>query len=181
MRDRFGDEDDLASGERDDEVVDLLDTFFLRSLPDVGGIHVGSVVRPVGGRRKAQTLEHIARQLDVPLSTVAYVGDSITDVAAFRLLDSVGGLGISFNGNRYALGAATVGVASYSLLAVLPVLEAWETGGRSRVYEHALSQSSQDPGELVWLPGLPSEQLETIIAKHAGVRTEVRAAPGRLG
>src|SRR6266566_517851 len=46
------------------------------------------------------------------LSGFAFIGDSITDAAALRYTDSCGGLAVAFNGNGYAIEAATLGVAS---------------------------------------------------------------------
>ena len=41
-----------------------------------------------------------------------YVGDSITDVEAFKLVRDNGGLTVSFNGNSYAVKNAEVAVLS---------------------------------------------------------------------
>ena len=48
----------------------------------------------------------------LPLSNVMYVGDSITDVEAFKLVRDNGGLTVSFNGNQYAVKNAEVAVLS---------------------------------------------------------------------
>ncbi len=45
-----------------------------------------------------------------------YVGDSITDVEAFKLVRDNGGLTVSFNGNSYAVKNAEVAVLSESNL-----------------------------------------------------------------
>ena len=44
------------------------------------------------------------------LEDVMYVGDSITDVEAFKLVRDNGGLTVSFNGNSYAVKNAEVAV-----------------------------------------------------------------------
>ena len=44
------------------------------------------------------------------LADVMYVGDSITDVEAFKLVRDNGGLSVSFNGNSYAVKNAEVAV-----------------------------------------------------------------------
>jgi len=63
-------------------------------------------VRAMGGREKVSaiwdTLERTQRD---PKDTI-YIGDSITDVEAFRALDEVGGVSVSFNGNKYAIATA---------------------------------------------------------------------------
>ncbi len=48
----------------------------------------------------------------LPLSDVMYVGDSITDVEAFKLVRENGGLTVSFNGNNYAVRNAEIAVLS---------------------------------------------------------------------
>ena len=53
---------------------------------------------------------------DVVLEDVMYVGDSITDVEAFKLVRDNGGLTVSFNGNSYAVKNAEVAVQSESNL-----------------------------------------------------------------
>ncbi|NPA40265.1 MAG: hypothetical protein GXO57_07470 [Thermodesulfobacteria bacterium] len=60
-------------------------------------------VNPVGGKEKARSCKLISEKLGEPLSEATYIGDSITDTDAFKLVKEGGGITISFNGNRYAL------------------------------------------------------------------------------
>jgi len=76
---------------------------------------IGRVLREVttlGGEQKAQAIRDITKKLHTPLSSVVYVGDSITDVQAFQLVRQNDGLTISFNGNPYAVKNAAVSVMS---------------------------------------------------------------------
>jgi energy-converting hydrogenase A subunit R len=172
---------DLMLGLWDKEIVDLLNTFFYSQLPQVGYPHPGDIVRPLGGRRKAQSLESIARRNRISLSAFAYVGDSINDAAAFRCLDALGGLAVSFNGNHYALGSATVGVASEDLTAILPVLDAWETGRGKAVRALASQPPPSADGHWAWLPDLRTSELEATVIHHAAIRHIVRASAAGLG
>ena len=70
----------------------------------------------VGGEQKAEAIRNIAKRLGVELEDVMYVGDSITDVEAFKLVRDNGGLTVSFNGNGYAVKNAEVVVQSESNL-----------------------------------------------------------------
>jgi len=69
-------------------------------------------IKPVGGREKANAVMDVVRKLDTKLPEVMYVGDSITDEEAFRLVREGGGLTVSFNGNSYAVKTAEIGVMS---------------------------------------------------------------------
>lgn len=181
IRERFATAQ-VTDGTLDTVIVEIFDELFLRSLPSSGVPYPGSIIRPTGGRRKALYLEEIARDLGISLSRIAYVGDSITDSAAFKLLDAVGGLGIAFNGNEYALSVATVGVASPTLTEILPLLAAWEEGGREAVWEYVQNyRRSDSERDVSWLPGCGGDALRATIARHAVVRKAVRADAAALG
>jgi len=69
-------------------------------------------VNPVGGTEKAAAVKDIVSRLKISLRNAMYVGDSITDVEAFKLVREGGGLTVSFNGNNYAVREAEVAVLS---------------------------------------------------------------------
>lgn len=97
--------DDLS--EKDQEVVRRLDRIFWHIIP---GFHAGAIfndVNPVGGREKAVSVNDSLKRTGLNTSDVFYVGDSITDVQALELVSSAGGMALSFNGNSYAVRAAT--------------------------------------------------------------------------
>jgi energy-converting hydrogenase A subunit R len=93
-------------------VVLELDDIFWRQLPGMKIYGLIKDTNPVGGREKARAIELIVEQEDVRLHDVLYVGDSITDVEAFRLVKSAGGLAVSFNGNGWAVKEASFAVTS---------------------------------------------------------------------
>ncbi|MDQ6946086.1 MAG: hypothetical protein M3256_07390 [Actinomycetota bacterium] len=180
LRERFQ-STDLGLGGSDDELIDLLDPFFLERLPTFGLPHPTSIVQPRGGRRKLECLKTIAREARIPMSDVVYVGDSITDEAALRFVDKAGGLSIAFNGNRFAIRAATVAVASRSTADLLPLLDAWDVGGRPAVRAVLDSKGLGGDVDAVWLPGLSNTDVGHTVERHARTRSAVREGAARLG
>jgi energy-converting hydrogenase A subunit R len=97
---------------KDQATLKRLDQIFWEEIPKMTCAKFLSEVTTVGGEEKAQAIRDIAKKLNLPLSAVMYVGDSITDVQAFQLVRENGGLTVSFNGNNYAVKNAEVSVMS---------------------------------------------------------------------
>ncbi len=72
-------------------------------------------------KRKPSRTRH--KKTGVKLSDVLYVGDSITDVEAFKLVRENGGLTVSFNGNEYAVRNAEVAVLSENNMVTAVIAE----------------------------------------------------------
>jgi energy-converting hydrogenase A subunit R len=159
-------------------IVSTFDAVFSQEFPDAHVPYPTTLVRPRGGQRKVDAITHLSSATSIPPKDLAFVGDSITDVAAFQFVSEAGGLAISFNGNRYALLEADVSVAGDSLAEVLPIVEAWQEGGRDSVRSLCQRSSGEQP---VWLKGLDSGSFESIVRRDAEVRVKVRGAPGDLG
>ncbi len=104
-----------ADGRR---TVQRLDEIFWTELPKMEINRILLEVNPVGGREKARAITDIVASHAVGLHEVFYVGDSITDVEAFRLVKSAGGMALSFNGNHWAVNAASFAATSQSALAI---------------------------------------------------------------
>ena len=98
--------------------VQELDRIFWALLPDMEINRIIEDVNPVGGREKALAIESIAEAEGAELRDVIYVGDSITDVDAFRMLKTAGGMTVSFNGNSWAVKEASFAVTSHSALPI---------------------------------------------------------------
>jgi energy-converting hydrogenase A subunit R len=96
----------------DQEKLGRLDTIFWSEIAGMGLGRVFFEVTTVGGSQKAAAIEDAVAKLSVPLEDVMYVGDSITDVEAFKLVRDNGGLTVSFNGNNYAVKNAEIAVLS---------------------------------------------------------------------
>ncbi len=107
---------DLAEESR--RVVFELDDIFWRILPSMKIYGIIKDTNPVGGREKARAIERIADREDAQLRDVFYVGDSITDVDAFRLVKSGGGLALSFNGNDWAVKEASFAATGRNALPI---------------------------------------------------------------
>lgn len=94
------------------ETVDRLDEIFWNELPKMESGRMITDVNPVGGTEKTRAVEDIVKKLDCNLGGVMYMGDSITDEQALRLVRENDGLAVSFNGNSYSLRESDVAVLS---------------------------------------------------------------------
>jgi energy-converting hydrogenase A subunit R len=100
---------------------EVLDEIFFKEVPSMD---IGSVledVKTVGGENKKEAVQDIISSFKFKASDLMYVGDSITDVQPLRFAAENRGIGISFNGNDYALNEAEIAVIAdnNSILAVL--------------------------------------------------------------
>jgi energy-converting hydrogenase A subunit R len=185
---------------RDESVIQRLDEIFWSEIPKmfVGRILIDVVT--VGGEQKAEAIRDAAKHLGVELEDVMYVGDSITDVEAFRLVRATGGLTVSFNGNSYAVMNAEVAVLSESNLVTaviadlyctlgkeqtLTVLGSWsyETLKKNGVNETLLRQlSSLYPDALPKVQIVTTQNMKSLGKESSEFRKKVRGvAIGRLG
>lgn len=172
---------DLERGTKDAEIKRHLDQFYWQDLPTT---RFGVIINKIavrGGRRKAWALEQISRRKKVSLRDLLFVGDSITDVRACQLVEVMGGLAIAFNGNQFILPHATVGVASDSLMDILPVVEAWGQHGRFGAKEWVNKRGKPTRDVYSWLPGVGTEALRLVAEQHARSRRHVRADAAKLG
>jgi energy-converting hydrogenase A subunit R len=94
----------------------------------IGQIYSG--VNPVGGIEKAEAIRDVVRRLPTTLREVMYVGDSITDKEAFRLVKKNDGLAVSFNGNRYAIENADIAVMSRDSQVTAAIAETFLRSGK---------------------------------------------------
>ncbi len=93
------------------------------------GVEPLKVIKIVGGIGKVEALMKFRKELDVDLSDIAYVGDSITDDELHRFLKERGGLPIAVNSDYYGIRNAVVAVATEDMGNLQPVLEAWASSG----------------------------------------------------
>lgn len=182
LRDLYS--DDLSSGTKDEPIREQLDPFFWESGLAGALALPGEAVTVMGGRRKAWTMEEVARVKGASLRNAAFVGDSITDVQGARMLESLGGLAIAFNGNAFILPDVTVAVAATRLDAIHPILEAWTSGGRGQVKRMVggVPRPGADEGpHFHWMVGCEAAQLKEVIALHKVFRRRMREAAAKLG
>lgn len=140
------------------EAIGQCERIFLEKIPamDIGLIY--QEVNPVGGAEKARALEESLAKTGIPMADAIYVGDSITDVQAFETVRSGGGLGISFNGNHYAVNAAQVIVVADSVWPIALLTAIFQLWGKEGVLEVAGPEGPQKSKYLV----LPEKLIEPL-------------------
>ena len=106
--------EDLTETSR--KTITLMDKIFWKDLPKLAINELLLAVNPIGGVEKANAVEKITMMQGCCLQDVMYVGDSITDVEAFRLVRNGGGLAVSFNGNDWAVKEAKIAVTASNAL-----------------------------------------------------------------
>jgi energy-converting hydrogenase A subunit R len=120
---------------KDQSIVQRLDDIFWGKIPKMFvGKFLSSVIT-IGGEQKAESISDAAKRSSAQLSDVMYVGDSITDVEAFRLVRAKGGLTVSFNGNGYAVNNAEVAILAESNLVIAVLAELFCKFGKRKVIE----------------------------------------------
>ena len=163
---------------KDQETIADLDALFWEELPELSVYTIVEEVSPVGGPEQASSIRRAAAQEDMPLSETMYVGDSITDVQAFRTVREAGGLAVSFNGNRWAIEEADLAIVSPRADPVLPLARAFFEGGVSAVEGKDWAGGSIK-SFAVWLEGA---NIEGVITRSEALRKKVRGEGiGRLG
>jgi energy-converting hydrogenase A subunit R len=182
----------------DQETLNRLDDIFWNEIANMSIGKIFSEVKTVGGEQKAEAIRDVAKKLGVPLEDVMYMGDSITDVEAFKLVKDNGGLTVAFNGNQYAVKNAEVAVLAENNTATAVIADLFCKLGKREALQvlrnwnrDALSKSTANPqllDKLFKLPALPKiqivtpENMETIVKESSEFRKKVRGeAIGRLG
>jgi energy-converting hydrogenase A subunit R len=184
----------------DQETLSRLDDVFWN---EIASMPIGKVffeVKPVGGEQKAEAIRDAVKKLGAPLEDVMYVGDSITDGKAFKLVKDNGGLTVSFNGNEYAVKNAEVAVLSENNTATAVITDLFCKLGKSEALQvlrnwnrDALSKSAVNPRLLdrlfkLYPAVLPKiqivtpENMDMLVQESSEFRKKVRGeAIGRLG
>jgi energy-converting hydrogenase A subunit R len=121
--------------DRDQKTIRRLDKIFWREIQQMAIGKMLSEVNPVGGKEKANAVLLSLKRTGNRLEEVMYVGDSITDVEAFNLVRSGGGVTLSFNGNRYALRSAEVACMSPYAFILAIFADAFQKGGKKGLME----------------------------------------------
>lgn len=168
----------------DDAVIkESLDRFYWQKLPQTSSGRIISQVKPVGGRRKVEALEHFSTRTGKPLSCWIVVGDSITDFKMLQAVNKAGGLAIAFNANEYALPYSTMGLASTNLDDLHIALEAWEKGRRwaaeQMVKKIEEIGGSRDREHFHWLA--EAKDIARPLEIHKRIRRLVREEAAKLG
>ncbi|MFB3888422.1 MAG: HAD hydrolase family protein [Candidatus Bathyarchaeia archaeon] len=189
---------DLSSA--DQATVKRLDEIFWTEIAAMPCGRVYSEVTTVGGEQKAEAIRDAAAKLRASLADVMYVGDSITDVEAFRLVRDSGGLAVSFNGNGYAVRCAEVAVMAHNSTVTAVLADVFCRRGKQAALQlvknwnlKSLQSSGVDAGLLerfceAYPSGLPKvqivtpENMESLSRESSDFRKKVRGeAVGKLG
>ena len=185
---------------RDQDAVARLDTLFWDEIAGMGIGRLYLEVNPVGGSEKARAIRDVVRRVRSALADVMYVGDSITDEEALRLVKENGGLAVSFNGNRYAVENSEVAIMSPNSLLTAVIAEVFCRFGKQQALElvenwspKALTESGINkallgnalkifPRRLPKVKIVTSENMQTLVKASSGFRKKVRGeAIGGLG
>ena len=184
----------------DQAIIQRLDEIFWGELPKMSVGKMLTDVVTVGGGQKAEAIKDAAKSLNADLEDVMYVGDSITDVEAFKLVRANGGLTVSFNGNSYAVKNAEVAVLSENNVVTAVIADLFCRFGKEKTmtalcswsYE-ALQKSGVNDALLRQLSDLypdclpkvqivTAENMDSLVKESSEFRKKVRGvAIGRLG
>jgi energy-converting hydrogenase A subunit R len=186
--------------EKDQETIWRLDEIFWKEITCTDCGRIFSEVNPVGGSEKAEAIKDVVQKVNVALADVMYVGDSITDVEAFRLVRDNGGLTASFNGNQYAIKAAEIAVLSENSIVTAVIADIFSRFGKRQALSvvenwnrEALKKTATDqallsslfrlyPRELPKVKITTSENMDILAKESSEFRKKVRGATiGRLG
>lgn len=132
--------------------IEDLDDIFWEQIAEMSIGTIYSEINPVGGFEKADAVAEIAEKMNLALSGVMYVGDSITDEEAFKLVKENDGLTVSFNGNWYAISNSEIALISYDGLATAIIADVFIRCGKDKTMElvakwspQTICESSSDP------------------------------------
>jgi len=184
----------------DQATIQRLDEIFWTQLPKTSAGKLLTEVVTIGGPQKAKAICDAAKRSNTQLSNVIYVGDSITDVEAFKLVRKSEGLTVSFNGNAYAVRNAEIAVLSESTLVTAALALLFYHTGRSKMFllaknwcQEVLTKDScisilmerpftvyPDTLPDVWV--ITSKNVEKIVQDSCAFREKIRGKNiGRLG
>jgi energy-converting hydrogenase A subunit R len=155
--------------QKDQELIGRLDEIFWNIITKMEIGKIFSEVNPVGGSEKAEAVKDAAKKVNARLANVMYVGDSITDVEAFRLVKENDGLAVSFNGNEYAIRNAEIAILSENSIATTIIAELFSKFGKQKTlnivqnWSHeTLKKSSINPTLLNSLSSLYPKKLPKV-------------------
>lgn len=184
----------------DQKTLNRLDWIFWKEISRMNICEIFSDVMPVGGQQKAEAVKEAVKTRKAQLGDVLYVGDSITDVEAFKLVRSSGGLTVSFNGNQYAVRNAEVAVLSENSVVTAVIADLFSKQEKEETlrllgnwnretFRHSKSNTqlwdrffTTYPDALPKVQIVTPENMETLVAESSEFRKKVRGeAIGKLG
>ena len=115
--------------------VERLDSIFWEEILSLSAKEMLKDINPIGGFEKANAIKDSLELTGNDLKDVIYVGDSITDVQAFRLVKRGGGIAVSFNGNKYAVKEADIACISGHSIVLSIIADMFLKEGKEAVME----------------------------------------------
>jgi energy-converting hydrogenase A subunit R len=186
--------------ENDQKTIQRLDEIFWKEIANMKIGKIFQEVNPVGGSEKAEAVKDVARRMNNSLTEVMYVGDSITDLEAFKLVKEGGGLTVSFNGNHYAIANAEIAILSEHSITTAIIADIFCRFGKEQTlnivqnWKHqALKKSSINkallsklfsvyPQKLPKVKIITSQNMKSLAKESSKFREKVRGETiGRLG
>jgi energy-converting hydrogenase A subunit R len=182
------------------EYIERLDGIFAEEITNMKIGRIYSEVNTMGGAQKAEAVQDAVERASSNLMNAMYVGDSITDGEAFKLVKHNSGLAVSFNGNRYAIENSDLVVLSENCLATGVIADTFCKRGKEAAFNLVrnwdrtrLVASQVDPEllacffrafpkELPKVEIITEKNKETLIQQSEQFRKTVRGeAVGSLG
>ena len=173
------------------ECIAVLDRVFWEEFPSMACGKPLEEVNPIGGFEKAEAIRKSCQKTGIGLSEVMYVGDSITDMEAMKLVREAGGIAVSFNGNRYAIESADVACISPNAMILWALASTFNEGGTESIHnlasewdsgKSALAESMKGDLPGLWMALIKNANLEELTAQSENFRKTVRGERiGRLG
>jgi energy-converting hydrogenase A subunit R len=117
--------------------IKRMDEIFWNKIPKMPIGKMFDEVNPVGGEEKAKATNAIVAETGSSVSSVMYVGDSITDVECFRYVRNGDGLTISLNGNEYAVREAEIAAMSENTIVTSILADVFAKHGREKTLQLA--------------------------------------------
>ena len=160
---------DIKSSERDkireyrtaiveNPEFELLDKIFWKEIPKLEISSLMDSVKPIGGEGKKEVVLDIISRHHLKAKDLFYIGDSITDVQPLKFANDNGGIGVSFNGNEYAIKEAEIAVMADNTTITSVIAEIFNKYGTDNVFEFVLNYKN-DP-----LKALKSRFVNQILA-----------------
>ncbi|MBT8172375.1 HAD hydrolase family protein [Candidatus Bathyarchaeota archaeon] len=185
---------------RDQEIIKELNEIFWNEIPKMEIGKILTEIDPIGGTKKARSVENIVNKTNCCFEQVMYVGDSITDAPALKLVKENGGLAVSFNGNKYSVQESNVAVLSTNTLVTSVIAELFSRLGKegtlkfvnewsiSRFTEYCTVLELVDKKNMLFSGSFPQveevtvENVERLIKQSSVFRKTVRGETiGNLG
>jgi len=183
-------EEELSRGSK--ATLKKLDEILNKEIPSMRCGEILSQINPVGGEEKKKAIVDTLKKTKTNPSQVIYVGDSITDVEALKLVREGKGISLSFNGNRYALKAAEFALMSSHTFPIFLLAKRFNEKGKNEVEKLAQSWkenlSSCERKKLIYLKietcftKATEDNLSFLIGESEAMRKRVRGKEvGKLG